>query len=143
MRVPQRLSIVTLAVSDLDASAEFYERLGWVRASASTSEIVWFATSGSVLGLYPRRLLAEDAAVPAEPVAPFGGVTLAINVEDEPAVDAALAEAVRAGATLLRPAERVDWGGYRGYFADPDGHPWEVAHNPFVPIRPDGSIDMT
>lgn len=142
MTVPQRISIVTLGVSDLAASAAFYERLGWTRAAASTPEIVWFATTDSVLGLFPRPLLAEDAAVAGEPVAPFGGITLAINVEDDDAVDAALARAVQAGATLLRPAEKVDWGGYRGYFADPDGHPWEVAHNPFVPIRPDGSLDM-
>ena len=83
-----------------------------------------------------------DANLPAEPTAPFGGVTLAINVESEARVDEVLAEAERAGAVLLRAAERAGWGGYRGYFADPDGHPWEVAYNPFTPIRDDGSLDV-
>lgn len=142
MSVPQRLSIVTLAVSDLEAAASFYERLGWQRKAASSDEIVWFGTSDSVLGLFPREHLAEDANLPPEPRAPFGGVTLAINVGTEAEVDSALEHAVAAGATLLRPAEKVDWGGYRGYFADPDGHPWEVAHNPFVGLHPDGSLDM-
>jgi len=133
---------VTLGVDDLGESAAFYERLGWERAASSTGQIVWFTTADSVLGLYPHGLLADDAALPAEPRAPFGGVTLAINVASEAEVDAAMAAAIDAGATLLRPAEKVDWGGYRGYFADPDGHPWEVAHNPFVGFHPDGSLDM-
>ncbi len=140
--VPQRISMVTLAVADLAASADFYERLGWTRSAASNDEIIWFPTCDSVLGLYPRPSLAADADLPAEPRAPFGGVTLSVNVASEEDVDAALADAAAAGATLLRPAGRADWGGYRGYFADPDGHPWEVAHNPFVSFREDGSLDM-
>lgn len=143
MAIPPRISIVTLAVDDLAVSSAFYERLGWERKASSSAEIVWFATADSVLGLFPRELLAEDAGLPPEPRAPFGGVTLAINVETEQAVDAALADAVEAGAEVLRPAEKVEWGGYRGYFADPDGHAWEVAHNPFVGFHPDGSLDMT
>lgn len=142
MALPARISIVTLAVADLAISAAFYDRLGWQRKASSSDAIIWFATADSVLGLFPRELLAEDAALPPEPRAPFGGVTLAINVETEAAVDAALTAAIEAGATLLRPAEKVDWGGYRGYFADPDGHAWEVAHNPFVGFHPDGSLDM-
>lgn len=142
MAIPQRVSMVTLAVADLAVSAAFYERLGWTRSAASNEHIVWFATCDSVLGLYPRPALAADANLPAEPQARFGGVTLSVNVASEVEVDAALADAVAAGATLLRPAGRADWGGHRGYFADPDGHAWEVAFNPFVSFRDDGSLDM-
>lgn len=140
MTVPARLSIVTLGVADLEASAAFYERLGWSRTASSNDQIVWFATSDSVVGLYPRPLLAQDANLPAEPVAPFGGMTLAINVGSEDRVDEVMAVAESAGATTLRPPERAPWGGYRGYFADPDGHPWEVACNPFVEFDDSGSL---
>lgn len=131
---------MTLGVSDVARSTAFYQALGWERATSSTEEIAWFKTSGSYIGLYGRAALAADAALPAEPRAPFGGITLAGNVDSREAVDAALAAAELAGATILKPAEATEWGGYSGYFADPDGHPWEIAHNPFFPISDDGRI---
>ncbi len=142
MVLPARISIVTLGVADVQRAAAFYEALGWRRSSASAESIAWFHTADSALGLYGRDELAADAGLPAQPRAPFGGVTLAINVEDEPGVDAALQAAVDAGGRLLKPATAADWGGYSGYFADPDGHPWEVAHNPFFPIGGDGSLEL-
>lgn len=97
---------------------------------------------GCALGLFPRKDLAEDARLPAEPVAPFSGVTLAINVATEPEVAEYLAAARSAGARILKPATRADWGGVSGYFADIDGHPWEIAWNPYFPIREDGSVEI-
>lgn len=140
MAIPQRISIVTLGVSNLPASVAFYEALGWVQAGASNEEIAWFRTSDSVLGLFPVGELAKDAHVPVPAYRQFRGVTLAINVASEALVDECMAEAEAAGATITRPAERVEWGGYRGYFADPDGHSWEVAFNPFFPIQESGQI---
>jgi uncharacterized protein len=135
------MGIVTLGVSDLDRSEEFYSALGWRRAKSSMSgTIVWFETTHSWLGLFGRDELAEDAGVPPTSTVGFSGVTLAINVESPEAVDRAMAVAVKAGATLTRPPERVEWGGYRGYFADPDGHLWEIAHNPNFPIDADGRV---
>ncbi len=140
MAIPQRISIVTLGVSNLAASVAFYEALGWRQAAASNEQIAWFKTSDSVLGLFPVEELAEDASVAPPAHRQFRGVTLAINVESEAAVDACMADAKAAGAAITRPAERVEWGGYRGYFADPDGHAWEVAFNPFFPIQESGQI---
>lgn len=98
---------------------------------------------GAALGLYPRAALAEDAHLPdAEPNARFGGIALAYNARDKAAVDRVLEEAVNAGGTLLKPAQEVFWGGYSGYFADPDGHPWEVAFNPHWPLAGDGSLKI-
>lgn len=142
MSVPARISIVTLGVDDLARSKAFYEALGWEVAGAD-DEICWFKTSDSYLGLFGRDALAKDAAMRAEPKAEFGGITLAICVESEAAVDAAFEAASAAGARILKPAGRADWGGYSGYFADPDGHPWEVAHNPSFPIGEDGRITIT
>jgi catechol 2,3-dioxygenase-like lactoylglutathione lyase family enzyme len=134
MAVPARINIVTLGVGDLDRSSAFYEALGWRRADSSSEEICWFQTGGAYLGLFPFADLAADAAAPGERQPGFAGVTLAINVEDEDAVTRALDAAVFAGATLLKPAERAEWGGFSGYFADPDGYAWEVAFNPsFMP----------
>jgi catechol 2,3-dioxygenase-like lactoylglutathione lyase family enzyme len=134
MPVPARINIVTLGVGDLDRSSTFYERLGWRRADSSSEEICWFHTGGAYLGLFPFAALAVDAALPADRQPGFAGVTLAINVDDEDAVTRALDAAVAAGATLLKPAERAEWGGVSGYFADPDGYAWEVAFNPsFMP----------
>jgi uncharacterized protein len=142
MTVPARISIVTLGVTDVTRSAGFYEALGWVRSSASQEEIVWFKTADSVLGLFGRDMLAADARLPAEPAAPFGGITLAINVETADAVQPGLDAAVAAGGTLLKSAEKAEWGGVSGYFADPDGHPWEIAWNPSFALKEDGSLDM-
>jgi len=140
MTVPARLGIVTLGVADVARSAAFYETLGWERCAASSDAIAWFRTADTHVGLFPWTELADDAHLPAEPRAGFGGVTLAINVDAADEVAPALAAAVAAGGTLLKPATVTDWGGTSGYFADPDGHPWEIAHNPHFPIDPDGRL---
>lgn len=129
-----RISLVTLGVADVAASAAFYERLGLTRIE-SPPEVAFFSLNGTWLGLYGREALAEDATVDANGSG-FRGVTLAHNVASEEEVDAVLAEAVEAGATLVKPGQKVFWGGYSGYFADPDGHLWEVAHNPILWIGP-------
>ena len=137
----QRLSLVSLGVRDLAASRAFYERLGWTpSAAASNDQIVFFQLGGIVLGLYSRSALAEDANLPVGEG--FGGVALAHNTREKEEVDTLLAEAERAGARILKPAQEVFWGGYSGYFADPDGFPWEVAWNPHFPIREDGTIQL-
>jgi catechol 2,3-dioxygenase-like lactoylglutathione lyase family enzyme len=143
MSVPARISIVTLGVDDLQRSRAFYEALGWDVAGGVDGEICWFRTADSYLGLFGREALAQDARLRSEPRAEFGGITLAINVENEEAVTAALEAAVTAGARILKPAERQDWGGFSGYFADPDGHPWEIAYNPSFPIGEDGRITIS
>ena len=135
----QRLSIVTLGVADVARARGFYEALGWIASASSNDEIVFFQLTGMALALYAGDDLAGDARV-----APGGAgsarVTLAHNARDRAEVDALLAEAERAGATILKPAEDVFWGGYSGYFADPDGHAWEVAWNPHTPLRADGGF---
>jgi uncharacterized protein len=141
--VPARISIVTLGVDDLARSKAFYEALGWEVAGSAGDEICWFRTADSYLGLFDRESLARDAGLRSEPTAEFGGITLAINVDSEAAVDAAFEAAQGAGARILKPAERAEWGGYSGYFADPDGHPWEVAYNPSFPIGDDGRITIS
>lgn len=140
MTIPARLGIVTLGVDDLPRAVAFYAALGWERCSSSSEAIAWFRTADTHLGLFPRHELADDARLPAEPRGAFGGITLAINVDSADAVGPALDAAVAAGATLLKPATETDWGGTSGYFADPDGHPWEVAHNPFFPIDAEGRL---
>ncbi len=126
-----RLSIVTLGVADVAKARAFYEALGFTASVASQDSITFMDAGGAVLALYGRDALAEDAHVPA--CAPgFSGVTLAHNVRSEADVDTTLAHAASCGATIMKPAQKVFWGGYSGYFADPDGHLWEVAFNPFV-----------
>lgn len=143
MTVPARISIVTLGVADLGRSIAFYEALGWERASSSVEGVIcWFRTADTYLGLFPYDELAADAELPASEREPFGGVTLAICLESEAACDDAMDAAVRAGATVLKRPHRAEWGGYSGYFADPDGYPWEVAHNPNFPIGDDGRITI-
>ena len=137
----QRISLITLGVSDLDRSRDFYERLGWRRSFMEAQGIAFFQAGGMALALYPRDELARDAALPVEGSG-FGGVALAYNTRDRAEVDAVLAEAQTAGATLLKPAEDAFWGGYSGCFADPDGHPWEVAWNPNFEMTADGSIRL-
>ncbi len=132
-----RLCLVTLGVADIARARLFYEALGFRASSASEGDVVFFSGPGAILALYPREKLAEDAGV-APAHAGFSGVALAINVESEELVDLTIATALGAGAQALRPAGRVFWGGYSGYFADPDGHVWEVAHNPFFPLDANG-----
>jgi catechol 2,3-dioxygenase-like lactoylglutathione lyase family enzyme len=139
--VPARLGLVTLGVTDLARSIAFYEALGWERATSSIEgTICWFHTADTNLGLFPRQDLAEDVGVPNEPPQRYAGITLAINVETEEEVGAALKAAVEAGATLVKPATRADWGGLSGYFADPDGFLWEIAWNPGFPIDAQGRV---
>jgi hypothetical protein len=137
--VPARVSLVTLGVADVARSTAFYTALGWPLSSASLpEEVSFFRTEGGLLAVWGVGNLAADAGAAGPVAAGFRGVALAINVEGEAAVDAALAAAERAGGTVARPATKTEWGGYSGYFADPDGHLWEVAHNPFWPIGADG-----
>ncbi|HET6694118.1 MAG TPA: VOC family protein [Pedococcus sp.] len=131
----QRLSLVTLGVRDLDRAREFYERLGWQRGD-DNDDVVFFQTGGLVVGLWDREALAEDSAV--EDSGGWGGVTLALNVRSPDEVDSVLEQAREAGAVIGRPGAETFWGGYSGVFLDPDGHPWEVAHNPFWTVTDDG-----
>ena len=137
----QRVSIITLGVADLKRSREFYERLGWRQSPAGSDGIVFFQAVGVALALFPRSELAKDANV-SDSAPAFSGFSLAYNARSREDVDAVLAEAVAAGAMLLKPAQEAFWGGYSGYFSDPDGFLWEVAWNPFFPIASDGSIQL-
>ena len=137
----QRLSLITLGVADLTRARAFYERLGWQASARGNADIVFFQLNGFVLALYGRAALAEDAALPdSGPV--FGGIALAYNVRERGDVDGVLAAAQAAGGRILKPARDAFWGGYSGYFADPDGHPWEVAWNPGFSISPDGTVTL-
>ncbi len=138
----QRVTMVTLGVADMAAARKFYcDGLGWRESAASNESVAFIEAGGVVLGLYGWSPLAEDAGV-SDDGSGFRGVALAHNVASEADVDRVLDEAVAAGATLVKPAEKVFWGGYSGYFADPDGHLWEVAHNPFSPLDADGRMTL-
>jgi len=141
MSVPNRISIVTLGVADLARSTAFYESLGWERSSASMPTITFFEMQGSVLGLYEWSALADDAKVPAEGSG-FRGVTLALNLASTAEVDTAFAEWRAAGAASVVEPHTAFWGGYSSYVADPDGHLWELAHNPYATIDADGRLVM-
>ena len=137
--VPARLSLVTLGVADLDRATAFYTALGWPLSSRSVpGEVSFFRTAGGLLALWGNREIAADAGLPERTGTDFRGVSLAMNLDSEADVDAAMATAEAAGATIVRPAGKTEWGGYAGLFTDPDGHLWEVAHNPFWPIGDDG-----
>lgn len=140
--MPPHISLVTLCVADIAKATAFYERLGLVKSGASQEgEVTFFRASAVVLGLWSREAQAEDAN--AEQLwTGNGGIVVAMNCASESDVDAMLDKARAAGATLLKPAEKVFWGGYNGYFADPDGHVWEIAYNPFWPLDKDGRIDL-
>jgi len=130
-----RISMITLGVADLDRAVNFYQSgLGFPRMESEPT-VAFFTLNGSWLGLYPREALAEDATVKAEGSG-FSGMALAHNVASEAEVDAVLAQVVQAGATLVKPGQKVFWGGYSGYFQDPDGFLWEVVYNPFFWIGP-------
>ncbi len=131
-----RISMLTLGVRDLAASISFYEQgLGFPRME-SPPEVAFFTLNGTWLALYGREALAEDAGVTPDGSG-FSGIAIAHNVDSEAAVDAVLDEAVAAGAKLVKPGQKTDWGGYAGYFADPDGYLWEVAHNPLFWVGPE------
>jgi catechol 2,3-dioxygenase-like lactoylglutathione lyase family enzyme len=137
-----RINIVTLGVKDVKLSRRFYENgLGFKVSSASQDDIVFFHMNGSVLALYPRTTLAEDAQVPSEGNG-FRGVTFAQNVNDKSEVAKILEQAERAGARIVKPAQDVFWGGHSGYFADPDDHLWEIAWNPHFPMDKNGHVQL-
>ena len=137
----QRLSLVTLGVADLSRAVAFYEALGWLAANDwAEQEVAFFQAGGMVVALWSRDQLARDTAV--DDPGGWGGVTLAYNVRSPEEADAVLVEAKAAGAAILKPGAETFWGGYSGVFADPDGHPWEVAHNPSWTIAEDGSLTI-
>ncbi len=141
MTVPNRISIVTFGVADLARSTAFYESLGWTTSNASMPMITFFDMQGSVFGLYEWSALADDAKVAPEGSG-FRGVTLAMNLATTGEVDAVFAEWIAAGATSVVEPHTAFWGGYSSYVADPDGHLWELAHNPYAHLDDDGRIVM-
>ena len=127
----QKFNLITLGVKDFQKSLDFYEKgLGWKKSSSSMEEIAFFSLGGMVLSIYPRTALAEDATVD-EKGSGFSGITISYNAKSEAEVDEVLKEAEKLGAKIVKPAQKVFWGGYSGYFSDPDGHLFEVAFNPF------------
>jgi hypothetical protein len=135
----QRLSLVTLGVADVGRARTFYEALGWSGESPD-GEVVFFQAGGMIVALWDRGKLAEDSVV--EDNGGWGGVTLAYNTASPEDVDVTLSEAAAAGGSIGRAGARTFWGGYSGVFIDPDGHPWEVAHNPGWLLGPDGSVRL-
>ena len=142
MAFEPRITMVTLGVADIAKSTAFYEKLGFSRSPASNDSVTFFVTNGTVLGLFGHKPLAEDAGVADAGTPGFRGAALAHNVGSEAEVDAMFAHAVSCGATATKKPEKVFWGGYSGYFADPDGHLWEVAHNPFAPLDENGNMTL-
>jgi catechol 2,3-dioxygenase-like lactoylglutathione lyase family enzyme len=139
--VEQRLSLVTLGVRDLARARAFYEALGWKTGAKPEDDVVFFQAGGMIVALWGRDQLAEDSGV--EDAGGWGGVTFAYNVRSPEEVDEVIAEAERAGARIARQGGKTFWGGYSGVFVDPDGHPWEVAHNPSWTIEDDGSVTLS
>lgn len=138
---PQRVTLITLGVADLAVARAFYARLGWQEHGDSQPGVAFYQINGMALALFGRGDLAADQGRP-DAVLGTGAVTLAQNFETEAAVDAAFAAALAAGATALKAPQKVFWGGYSGYWADPDGHVWEMAMNPFWPLQADGSLRL-
>jgi uncharacterized protein len=136
-----RLTLITLGVADMMRARAFYEKLGFKASTDSNPNVTFFSAGGVALALFGRAALAEDAQVSNTQVG-FSGVSLAHNVASEGDVDAVMAEAAAAGAKIVKPAQKTFWGGYSGYFADPDGHLWEVAHNPFWPLDDNGRVTL-
>ncbi len=134
----QRVSLITLGVADLGRARRFYEALGWTTRAAPAGDVVFFQAGGLVVALWSRAALAEDSGV--DDGGGWGGITLAHNVRSPADVDAVLTEAEAAGATIARRGAPTFWGGYSGVFVDPDGHPWEVAHNPHWQLTENGSV---
>jgi catechol 2,3-dioxygenase-like lactoylglutathione lyase family enzyme len=136
----QRVSLITLGVADVARARAFYEQLGW--RGQEVEETVFFQAGGIALVLWGRDKLAADCGLTDQPAGGFGGVALAHNVRSAAQVDEVLAAAQRAGAVITRPAATTFYGGYAGVFTDPDGHAWEIAHNPGFPLAADGSITI-
>jgi uncharacterized glyoxalase superfamily protein PhnB len=138
---PQRVTLITLGATDLAAARAFYARLGWMEHRESQPGCAFFQMQGQALALYGRDALAADQGRAGAALG-TGAMTLAQNFATEAEVDAAYAAALAAGGTALKAPEKVFWGGYSGYWADPDGHVWEVAMNPFWPLNADGSLTL-
>jgi predicted lactoylglutathione lyase len=138
--VEQRVSLVTLGVRDLARTRSFYEALGWKTGAEPGDDVVFFQTGCMVVALWGREQLAEDTRV--HDTGGWGGVTLAYNTRSAAEVDDVMREAEAAGATISRPAAETSWGGYAGIFVDPEGHAWEVAHNPHWALGEDGSVRL-
>jgi catechol 2,3-dioxygenase-like lactoylglutathione lyase family enzyme len=138
--VEQRLSVVTLGVRDVPRARTFYTSLGWVTRAGPEDDVVFFQAGGLIVALWDRERLAADSGVADG--GGWGGVTLAHNVRSAAEVDAIVAEVRRAGATVTREPGETFWGGYSGAFVDPDGHPWEVAHNPRWTLDEDGAVTL-
>ena len=139
MTLSLKATLITLGVADVDRAARFYEALGMKRGVRKVEGVAFFDAGGVVLSLFGRNDLAKDTGVPN--TAPgFSGVALAFNVEQENAVEKVLQAAASAGGKIVKPAQRAFWGGYSGYFSDPDGHLWEVAHNPYFTFDADGRV---
>jgi catechol 2,3-dioxygenase-like lactoylglutathione lyase family enzyme len=136
----QRLSLVTLGISDLDRARKFYEALGWKTGASPDDDVTFFQAGGMIVALWGREKLAEDSAVKVG--TGWGGVTLAYNTRSQKEVDEVIEEAGAAGATIGREPSEAFWGGYSAVFIDPDGYPWEVAHNPNWTIDEDGSVKL-
>jgi uncharacterized protein len=133
----QRMSLITLGISDLDRARKFYEALGWATDAEEADDVVFFQAGGMILALWDRGKLAEDSVVTDN--GGWGGITLAYNTRSTDEVDQVIEEARKAGATIGREPAETFWGGYSAIFIDPDGHPWEVAHNPRWTITEDGA----
>lgn len=136
----QRLNLVTLGVADPERSRRFYEALGWVTGADPGDDVVFFQAGGMVVALWDRSRLAEDSCVENTPG--WGGITLAVNFASREEVDTATQEARQAGAQIGREPAETFWGGYSSVFIDPDGHPWEIAHNPHWTITEDGDLQL-
>lgn len=138
----QRLTLVTLGVTDVARSRAFYEGLGFKSSSFRADDVAFFQMGGTVLSIYDRQSLANDIGRADTEAAGFNRVTLAWNARTEREVDTAISEAVKAGATLIKAAEQTSWGGYSGYISDPDGHLWEIAYNPHWPLDEKGTLQL-
>ena len=136
----QRISLVTLGVADVPRARTFYERLGW--RGQEVEETVFFQAGGIALVLWRREKLADDAGIEDSATEGFGGIALAHNVRSRAEVDEVLGHAANAGAAITQPPRETAYGGYAGSFTDPDGHVWEIAHNPGFPLGPDGAITI-
>jgi uncharacterized protein len=139
--VKQRVNLITLGTGDLERARRFYEELGWTTGAEPGDDVVFFQAGETVVALWDRARLAEDSCV--EDGGGWGGVTLALNFGSPAEVDAVIDEARAAGARIGREPAETFWGGYSGIFVDPDGHPWEIAHNPHWKVTEDGGIRLT
>jgi uncharacterized protein len=138
----QKLNLITLGVDDFEKSVQFYEALGWKRSPASVDGLALFPLGGITLALHPRHELAADALASDKGVAGFSGITISFNAKSVEEVDVVMQEALTAGARIVKPAQKVYWGGYSGYFSDPSGHLIEVAHNPFWELDENDNLKL-